>query len=643
MRSTSTARKRRTERPRRLARLALALLLCPAAGAAQAGALRVTATPPSLRLADGSRASLRIVARGEPPELAASVGRIDRVRELQGGVYEADYVPPDGRDPQIAFVTAATGDAFAWVPIPLSGVRDLVIPAPRNAIVRVTVGDEAFGAIPGAGFGEAVVRVVVPPGVRHGTWGRQTIELGVPDPGVLHVSLQRSALDANAKGSLKVRVLAVTERGERRAGAAVQVVASEGRVSRLVETEPGLHEAEWAVEPGPLRQATLTARMSGRPGAVATATLDRVPGPARSVRIETDRAALVAGEGDEVAVTARLLDVAGNPTDGTARLFAQLGTGDRAQLLPEAVVDWQRSGLVYTGRVRVPGRRAGQRELELTVLGPGELAATRTLALLPGPPREVRVEPEEVLYADGRARALRVSVLDREGNPVEVGEPPSVTVERGALGPPVLEGPGAFRFEYRAPLAGSGFSESVRARHGGIDGDARIPVRAMRGAVVLAPKAGFTWGTDGFTSPAAGLELGLWMHRSLGLVLEAGYSRFSRSSSVQGLRLETESNLVALQASLAWRRPLAGGIVWLGAGGGGIFAGTKVRASGPASLSEDAWSRAAHGSVGWGRPLGFGLPFGELKAAWQGTAGDGLLRGSMTTLTLSVGYRFDVL
>ena len=129
----------------------------------------------------------------------------------------------------------------------------------------------------------------------------------------------------------------------------------------------------------------------------------------------------------------------------------------------------------------------------------------------------------------------------------------------------------------------------------------------------------------------------------MGLVLEGWVYVYDRSDTLQGMDLKTEVRYLALEASLAWRRPLGGWMLWLGAGGGAVYASSKVSGiPGQDSLSGVVWAPAANGAVGFGRPLGPGVPFGEIRAAWQADPGSGPIRGSVRSLILSVGYRFDV-
>jgi hypothetical protein len=615
----------------------LAALASPLAFAASggAGALRVTATPERLRLAEGGRATLKVPCAHEPPALGASAGRIELLQEISPGVYQAEYVPPESLDPQVAIVAARCAEAFGWVPIVLDGVRDVAVAARHGTPVSLEVEDERFGPVPASATGRAVVRVVVPPGTRFASYRGQRIELDVTPRPVVHLVLDRSALDANASGVVEVRAVSVDERGAPIPRAQLALSASEGVLSAPAELEPGVARAQWRLTPGKVREATVTARLAGRPAPVATAVLERVAGRPRRITLDVSRDAMIAGEGDELSVTALVVDAGGNPTDSPATLAASPGT----------VVEWDRVGTGrHVGRVQVPRNRSGRRELELEVVAAGALSATRAVALLPGPARQVRVDSRDELYADGRTREIRVTVLDANDNRVDVPALPSVGAARGEVGTPARYGPGAYRVDYRAPLRAEDFTDEISVSLGPLRGAAPLRVRALGGGVALAPKLGFTLGQGGLGALAGGGDLGLWLpFHGVGLVLEARAFGFERTDTVRSIEVRTEASFVALEASLAWRRPLWGGMTWLAAGGGGVSSAARVSAPGQPDLFERRWAPAAHGSVGWGWPVGPGIPFGEVTLGWQGDPGRGPLRGSLRSLTFSAGYRLDVL
>jgi hypothetical protein len=348
-------------------------------------------------------------------------------------------------------------------------------------------------------------------------------------------------------------------------------------------------------------------------------------------------------------VSARVVDSAGNPTDVPTRLIVSLGSGADARILPDAVVEWQHNGAGYAGRVQVPRQRAGRDELELRVLATGALTGTRTVALRAGPAKSVRIEADEDLLADGRRRSLRLSLLDAHGNRAEdPGAAPRVTADRGSVSAATRGVSGAYEVEYRSLFSAEDYREVIRAEVGPLQGQTEVQVRAVGGSLVVGPKVGYAFGTGGFSSPTAGLEVGLWtrpLHASFGLVLEGRWYAFDRTDALRvgnvGLQLENEATFLAFRASGGWRRPLLRGMLWVGAGGGMARGWAKTTVVGQPAVGDVGWAPTAHASVGWGPRLGGGVPYAELEAGWQGALSTGPVRGSFESVSLNVGYRFD--
>jgi hypothetical protein len=629
----------------------LVALVAPAlASAAERNAAStVTVQPKVLRLAEGGRAIVRVATPGEAPLITASIGRIQALREIGSGVFEAEYVPPDTLDPHVVLISAVTPSSFAWTALSLAGVREVELKARHRELVGVKVQGQQYGPVPADASGRAVLRIDVPPGVYSASAQGRAIELDVPRRSYAHVALDRAGVQASAREDVVVRVIAVGERGEPIAKPAVKLSVAEGSASAPRPVSPGVVAARWTVEPGGLRESKVTAQVTTRPAATASATLRRVSGAPAAVQVEVDRERLVAGDADELAVTARVVDAAGNPTDVPARLVVSLGSGSSARYLPDAVIDWQQVGGVYSGRVAVPRRRTGQ-VLELKVLAPNALVGSRTVELLAGPVTVVKVEPEEQLFADGQSRQLRVMLLDAHGNRASDDAAPAVTATRGKVGTPTRTAPGVYRVDYRSRIAAADYSEVVEARVGPLEGRTELRVRAMGGAVVFGVKGGYTRSTGGIGAPMAAAELGFWrrsLQSSLGLVVEVGYESFAHDETLTSgdvsLPVSSDASFLAIEPSVAWRRPLGGGMLWLGAGPGLARASSTVSAPGQPDLSSTSWVPSAHASAAWGLPLGPGIPFAELKVGWQGEADEAPVSGSLTSLTLNVGYRFDVL
>ena len=580
------------------ASLAVLLTLCawpvPAGAEAprRAARLEITATPPLLRLREGGSALIRFTTGGEPPIISANVGRLEGLRSLSGGLFEADYIPPAQIEPQVALITVFTSRGFGWLALPLVGARELAVPS-------------------------------------------------------TFVVIDRSRLEASAAGAVVVRTIALSERSRPIPGARPRLEATEGTLSPPVELEPGVFEASWDLPPGPARQARVTAHFAKAPP--VSVTLERVAGPPRAVVVEVDRSTVEAGDPNDLEVTGRVVDAAGNPADVAARLVVIVGTGAAARYLPEAVVSWQAKDAVYSGRVKIPARRDGD-VLELRVIAAGGLEGSRIVAFVPGAPAAIRVEPGRELLADGRSRPLRVWFVDRNGNLADAPAPPHLSAARGSMGAPARRAPGVYEVDYRSLLAADDYSDAVTARAGSVEGRASLPVHARGSALVIGPRAGFVLGSGGLASPMAGAELADWtraLRASFGLALDVQWFTFSRDDDVPAgghtLRIHGEATFIAIDGSLGWRRPLWSGMAWLAAGGGAVHSSSTVSTAGQPDLTGSAWAPAAHGSVAWGKPWGPGIPYAELRLGWQGDAGQGPVRGSMEFLMLAVGYRFDVL
>jgi len=626
----------------------MAVLLSPllvAAADASGQGSRIVAQPPSLRLAEGTHATLRITTSGETPAMSASVGRIEGLHEISPGVFEADYVPPDTLDPQLAFITALWPTGFGWTTIPLSGVRDVSVKARPGTPVSVTIESDVFGPVVASPASEALIRVAVPPGVhfamaslrRHSF---ELIDLRVDDPAQVHLLLDHAKVEATATGEVIVRALVVDDHGRPRSGARVVFRASEGTLAPPTETEPGVYEAHWQLAPGEVRQARVTARLSGRPAATAAAAmLDRAPGPPQEIALELDRNTLVAGESDALKLVARLTDATGHLTDSAATLSTNVGN----------IVSWERAGRgMYRGEVEVPPRRTAA-ALEIKVTTAGSVSVNRSIPLVPGSAKELRVESASELYADGRPRDLQISLVDNSGNRVEMGDTPTVSASRGALGSPVRYATGSYRVAYRAPPSGSDFRDVITARMGRWESQGEFHVRARTGTIVVAPKGGFAIGSGSLASGTGGAEIGVWMpylHSSFGFLFEVQYLGFARTDTLVGagqtIVVKTSAGFTSFMASLAYRHPLLKGMLRFDAGAGPVLVTSSISTAGQQNLSGSGFTAAGAAGLSWEYPWGPGAPFGEVKLTYQADSGQGNLRGSLEVFSFQVGYRYNL-
>jgi hypothetical protein len=107
---------------------------------------------------------------GRPLQVSVNVGRLDPPERVGRGKYRAHYHLPTTKFPQSAIVAVwrETGpDAQVdFLRIPLSARTKLPVKSKPGAEVRVFVAEDRFGPVSADRKGQALVPIVVPPGVR---------------------------------------------------------------------------------------------------------------------------------------------------------------------------------------------------------------------------------------------------------------------------------------------------------------------------------------------------------------------------------------------------------------------------------------------------------------------------------------------
>jgi hypothetical protein len=619
------------------------------------GALRVSAEPSRLVLGRDGGAELRIAAPPEVEELAvsASAGRVENVRRLPGGGFSARYRPPAERHPQVAIVAVlartAHGLADGWLAVPLSGQGDARVRAEPGAEITLRIGDRTFGPRPVGPEGFVVIPVVVPPGVREAHHGFRPIDLRVPEATLLHVVADRRAIHADRAEQVRLLAYVVAPHGAARRGDVPVFEASRGAVS-VAAREPGAFEAVWSLPAGAALEERLLVRVPGSPASRALLRLEVVPGPPATIAVAFDREAHEAGAGD-VAVTARVLDAAGNPAAAEVELSADAG-----RLQPAASIG---IGAV-SARLQVEPAFGARRALTVTARAPTiGIAGARVLPLRPGPPAEARfTSGHDVLLADGtREASLRVAVLDRFDNRVEAV--PAVAAERGQIVAVEADGEGAWRVRYRTPAVPERTEERVVARVGPVRAEADLLLVPPPRGITLLPVAGAALDLRGrFVAARAGLaaelaaEAPVPLPGSVGFAwrLEADALGFERTGPARTALVEGPRGS---PPELSSRRPRTAvlGATFLGGATlrRELRRGPELRASlaaggllarvDPAGLApEVGLAPAARLTLGADFRLARLTPFVELSALLAG----GSPAGAFTAVGLAAGARFDL-
>lgn len=172
----------------------------------------------TVRLVDGGG---KPWAASSPPVLRASVGSVEDVRAVGPGVFEARYVLPTTRYPEVAVVVAVapwphaesdTG-AIGALRVALATAIELPGNSEPGAALSMRVGGVDYGPVTVGSDGRFAIPVVVPPGEgealstvedRHGNRRRERIDLRLPpvDPLACVASPPRLPADGTSRARI---------------------------------------------------------------------------------------------------------------------------------------------------------------------------------------------------------------------------------------------------------------------------------------------------------------------------------------------------------------------------------------------------------------------------------------------------------
>lgn len=597
-------------------------------------ALAFSAEPALLRLGADVRAILHIGGEAKPA-ITVSAGRVESLRRAGGG-WEADYVPPDEALPQVAILIAVSGAEVASLAIPLWGEGDAQVKTRPHGRISVEIGQQTFGPVVADAQGNAVVPVVVPPGVNEAHQGKRIIPLHVPPSRTLHLALGEGVPAADRAQTLTIYVAASTPQGEPRRGAAIRLGATRGNLSALREREPGLYEAWLVLAPGRPGEVRVSAALDDAPEFVAEESLPLPAGPARRVEIAGDRQRIGADDPRALLhVSAR--DAAGNPP-GDAVDFA--ATAGELRARATAPGEWDLA-------LDLPHAFGGRDSVEVRASAT-DASAAWTMTLVPGQPEAVGFERESAsVVADGRSRLqLEVLLRDRYGNPIR-GVRPELSAGLGTAD--LEERGGALYASYRPPELQKGGETELELRAGQLEGRAHVTLLPNLRTGALSAKAGVLSNFSGFTAPLLGLEGALRSERlgpELALSLGADYAHREQSgllpAGASAISADSRLDLLLLHLSVSWRRSFgAGNTFWAGAGPCAAAYWTKVSAVNFPSRNGFAFAPGLQAGLGAERRLRWGVPFLEARAAWVTSPDLPMLTGPLRTLSLLAGVRLE--
>ncbi len=613
--------------------------------AGASGEIEMAAEPSLLRLGSDLGATLRIVAGAGATDMrvTASVGSVAHVRAVGDGVFAADYVPPEDSIPQVAIISAVArapgGTRWGWLAIPLWGEGDAVVKTRPFASISVQIGAQTFGPEKANASGIALVRVVVPPGVREAWHGRRAVDLHVPPTPTLHVALDRVSAPADRGEQVPVRVYLFTTQGVPRSDAQIELRASRGTVSALSSPRAGVYEARWSLPPGPAGRERLTAVLREAPDLRSTAALEREPGPPAAIELSADRESIVAGAGVDVVLRARARDAAGNVSLDPLEISTPEGFGAPVEARPG---EW---------RLRPPDSFGGRQSLEVVAhpRGSSEPHASTSLRLLPGQPASASIEPGSPAVRIGPSGRLQLRVLqtDRFGNLVP-GPAPAATAQEGSIGAVERQPDGAYLATYRPPHHWDREDTVVDVRWPEASARTRVLLLPRLATLAISPKAGVLSNFARLTSPLAALEASLRTDRfGPQLAFSTELAWYFSSTQQDAGPLGTAQGRVdffALSAQLAFRFPI--GIrttVWAGAGPSFEALASRVKVGAEPQVSESTIVVGAAVSIGVERRFASTVPFAELRWSRHRDPSLSTLTGAISATSLVLGTRFELL
>ena len=588
-----------------------------------------------MRLGSDARAAVRVQADAKPA-IAASVGTIEGLHRARDGIWEAQYVPPDDAIPQVAILTAAAGGEVAWLAIPLWAEGDAVVKTRPRGRISVDIGSRTFGPVVADAHGNAVVPVVVPPGVYEAHHGKRVIPLEVPATRTIHVAFGEAALIADRAQTLSVYVVAVTAQGTPRSGAAVRLRTTRGNLSDLRERAPGLYQASLSLAPGVPGEVRVSASLEDAKDFVAEAALSLEGGPAAKIVVSTDRERINADDPRvRLHVTAR--DVAGNPPGEDLSFEASAGQMIAA---PAGPGEWNLT-------LSLQPSFGGRDTVEVRARASGTSAA-RTLPLIPGPLESISFDRETAeAVADG-ASPLRLAVhfTDRYGNAVS-GVQSELSAGQGRA--QLEERDGTLYASYVPPLLREPGETDLALRAGSTVGRAHVTLVPNLTSAALSAKAGMLSNFSGFTTPLLGVAAALRTDRlgpHLALGIELDYAHRSQSDLVPAggtnLLVDSSLDLLLVHLQTSWRRQLSEEIaIWIGAGPSLAAYWTRVRVADAGTRRGFATAPGLHATMGVERRVGRLVPFLEARAGWITSPGLPMLTGPLRTLSLFAGVRLE--
>lgn len=351
-----------------------------------------------------------------PPVLRANVGTIEALERVGPGEFQARYLLPATRYPEVAIIVALSAwphpasvhGAFGHVLVPLATAIELPGRTEPNARMQLEIAGVGYGPVVSDAQGRFKLPIVVPPGHRFargiaedraGNRRRTQIDLMLPPTDQLACVHNPTRLPAD--GAARARILCASSDpfGKPTRAARATLKATRGQLSAPRQTEEGVQEWIYTAPREVFGDDTLSASVR-LPSGTSTEQLEveLVQGPADRVELTSPRSTV--HRGAVVGFSVQIRDAFGKPRDDVVpEVTASEG---------EVTAVGKDGPARFSGSVRVPEAGPAGGSLDVTARAFGPLGTQ---------PSELRA-----WIADGK---LRAAFVDPAGWPVP-GQPLSI-------------------------------------------------------------------------------------------------------------------------------------------------------------------------------------------------------------------------
>jgi hypothetical protein len=354
-----------------------------------------------------------------PPVLRASVGEVEDVRRIGPGLFEARYLLPTTRYPEVAVLVAFAPWPHPDAPTGVAGAlrvalaTEVELPGSSEPGARLTleIADRTFGPITVGEDGRFKVPVIVPPGAgiarstvrdQHGNRRVERIDLRLPPVDPLACVVQPARLPADGRSHARVLCALSDSQGQPETRGVVRLKAERGSLQGPTQAPGGLMEWQYTSPAQAFGTDTLQGASRGR-GVVGQELLrvTELPRPAAALTVESSEDVLHRGASTQLTVHAR--DAQGKPTPD-ARLEVTVRPGAAST---EGLGSSGEANIRWSAPLEAEGERA---EVTLEAWGPTRDVPARLWAWHEGNRLHVKVTdpaglpvPDAPLWVQGEA------------------------------------------------------------------------------------------------------------------------------------------------------------------------------------------------------------------------------------------------